>query len=308
MNGGSEWWRMIRCAGGAQDKSVANRIMLRFKPIAPKPASAGSDVVSDRNQSRPVLSKGIVRKKRKYVKARRNSGYTGKKKPAASAILSGENIEEDDRTATLQLLPEKSDLDRSINALDLSSNNISSSTSNSSSNGTSACGNFQENRGLPMWLNSKIPDQSYGRVLVVHAWVTVECVTGTCMADDREGAVGYGSKDVERVRILERDTCPGFVSDGSNSVIWVNRAFRRMVVRQAENDGLLPEITVGLVIKEKLPSVYSSLTGHVKLQYTLLGGVVEKYYSRMVPCDLWRMDGGGFAWRLDVEAALTLGR
>ncbi|KAK7858074.1 hypothetical protein CFP56_014543 [Quercus suber] len=30
--------------------------------------------------------------------------------------------------------------------------------------------------------------------------------------------------------------------------------------------------------------------------------------SITLPCDVWRMDGGGFAWRLDVKAALSLGR
>uniref|UniRef100_A0A803QL80 DUF7950 domain-containing protein n=1 Tax=Cannabis sativa TaxID=3483 RepID=A0A803QL80_CANSA len=224
MNGGPEGWSMIRCAGGAHDKSVMNRIMLRFRPIAPKPSGSGSDgtgLGSDHNNNKKI------------------------------------------------------DLNRS----DLISNNNSSSY-------------FVENHeDLPMWKRS---DQSYGESdrsrgtngLVVHTWVTVECVTGTCMVDDnRDFGSSYSGTDMESVkRNLEKDTCPGFISDGSNSVLWVNAAFKRMVVREEgennNNDGLLPEIRV----------------------------VLNKYSRVIVPCDLWRMDGGGFAWRLDVEAALTLGR
>ena len=327
MNGGSEGWQMIRCAGGAHDKSVMNRIMLRFRPIAPKPAASGSDVVSggfgsdnnsnnnntnnnNNNNKSLVLSKGL-RKKRKYVRVRRNTGYTRKKKPAISG---DENIVKDaadaDRRATLQLLPEKSDLNLSMmNGLDLSTDSNNNNTS------------FEENRGLPVWLNGKKPEEQTrvtDRVLVVHTWVTVECVRGsntTCMNNDHDVDHHYhyhqelGSTDVERERNLDKDTCPGFISDGLNRVMWVNGAFRKMVVSYVENDGLSPEIMVGLVIKEKLPAIYSSLTGHVKLQYTILGeGMRMEKYSQIVPCDLWRMDGGGFAWRLDVEAALTLGR
>ncbi|XP_062105519.1 uncharacterized protein LOC133817126 [Humulus lupulus] len=320
MNGGPEsWGMMIRCAGTAHDKSVINPVMLRFRPIAPKPSGSGSDVVSGTglgsDNKSSLYSKGMMRKKRKYVRVRRNSGYTRKKKSSISRENTGNpkfDVVDDDRTVTLQLLPEKSDLNRSVvNGLDLISNSSSSNSGDTN------------HRDLRTWLDWKKPE-SHGQSkvtdrrgsFVVHTWVTVESVTATCTVDDRErdhdnnNHQGYGSTDVERVRNLEIDTCPGFISDGSNSVLWVNGAFRSMVVREGENDGLSPEIMVVLVIKEKLPSFYSSLTGHVKLHYTIFGGGMEneKYSRIIVPCDLWRMDGGGFAWRLDVEAALTLGR
>lgn len=288
--------RSIRsCAGVGPDKPVINPIMLRFRPIAPKPATCPdvpggltSDNNKDNNLSN-ILPNG--RRKRKYVRVRK---YTRKKLPTSSSSYDhddqvmktrNEGFDHHDQDheikTTLQLLPEMSDLNRPIE-IDLSS--VS-----------------QENRDLPTCLISNKPARDGTRLSdrVQYSWVTLECVTGTCI----DGHLGLGSTDLEKVMNLERDTCPGFVSDGSNCVMWVNGAFKRMV-KCNNNEGLSPEVVVQLVIKESLPSFYSAFTGHVKLQYAM---GVERY-SRTVPCDLWRMDGGGFAWRLDVEAALTLGR
>ena len=131
---------------------------------------------------------------------------------------------------------------------------------------------------------------------MAESWVTVEYVTGTCM-----DGVGFGSTDVERLRNLDGDTCPGFVSDGMNRVRWVNGAFKRMVRQQGQESW---EIRIWLVIKDRLPYSYSTFSCHVKLQYWW----GRDKYTQMLPCDVCRMDGGGFAWRLDVGAALTLGR
>ncbi|EXC31366.1 hypothetical protein L484_017647 [Morus notabilis] len=296
-----EYWRMIRpCAGGhAQDKSVFNRMMLRFRPIAPKPATCpdvSGGLSSDNNNKSnnlTILPKG--RRKRNYVRVRK---YT-RRKPTSVKPRNESFDHHDHSSTTLQLLPERSDLNRPIE-IDLSNGGSSSVVKESCY--------LQENRGLPTcWISDKRESEGTrmsDRVFVVQSWVTVECVTGTCI-DNGQLQAGLGCTDVERVMNLERDTCPGFVSDGSNSVMWVNGAFKGMVTAR-RNDGPSPEpeVVVGLEIKESFPSLYSAFTGHVKLQY----GMGMERYSRIVPCDLWRMDGGGFAWRLDVEAALTLGR
>ncbi|KAE8672459.1 Cytochrome C1 family isoform 1 [Hibiscus syriacus] len=74
------------------------------------------------------------------------------------------------------------------------------------------------------------------------------------------------------------------ISDGLHRVQWFNGAYKRLLMEA--NDAPPPEIMVWLLLKQN-----------------------EKL-SRMLPCDVWKMDGGGggFAWRLDVEAALSLGR
>ena len=109
------------------------------------------------------------------------------------------------------------------------------------------------------------------------------------------------SGDKERRMSLERDTCPGFLSDGYGRVVWMNGAYRSMVGQEKETD----EVTVCLVVKETasvaaVALVYPAFTCRVRVQYTC--------GSLTLPCDVWRMEGGGFAWRLDVKAALCLGR
>ena len=149
-----------------------------------------------------------------------------------------------------------------------------------------------------------------GQPRVVESWVTVESVADTCM-DVR----GFGSTDVERVKNLERDACPGFISDGLNRVQWVNEAYKRMVTKELEYcDGKSPEycdFLVRLVVnnKVKLPLLpynnnEEAFTGLVRLVHTWQN---KKKCSKVVPCDVWRMDRGGFSWRLDVKAALSLG-
>ncbi|XP_022133652.1 uncharacterized protein LOC111006188 [Momordica charantia] len=118
-----------------------------------------------------------------------------------------------------------------------------------------------------------------------------------------------GCTDEERIKNLEADTCPGFVSDGSNRVEWLNKAFKRMVrqrQRQRSDSESPAEIGVWLISKPRLGLGYfrRSFTCQIKLQFKW-GTEMEKD-SKVVPCDAWRMDGGGFAWKLDVKAALTL--
>jgi hypothetical protein len=288
---------MLRCGDGVQDKAIMNRMMLRFRPIAPKPAVGGSVSGGSAVDSKNVfVTKG--RRKRKYVRIRKNSGYKRKKRIAEEETK--EMIEKKDglekRVVTLQLLPEKSERNESPE-----------SGSRCNFDHTVTRKDSQENGDRPIWLNfdkgvCKDRDRTVvtrQMVRAVESWVTVVSVTDRCMA-----VPGLGSTDVERMKNLEHDTCPGFVSDGLNRVFWVNGAFKRMVSQQ--NDGQSQElITVWLVAKEKLPYSYATFTCQVKLQYTW---GKDKSSQIVVPCDVWRMDGGGFAWRLDVEAALRLGR
>ncbi|KOM41320.1 hypothetical protein LR48_Vigan04g151800 [Vigna angularis] len=116
--------------------------------------------------------------------------------------------------------------------------------------------------------------------------VTVECVTK--MWREEEGP-GLGSGDEERKAKLEEDTCPGFISDGYGRVTWTNGAYREAV----------GEGGVWLAMKASVSYPYRGFTGWVRLQYA-------SGKERTVPCDVWSMDCGGFAWRLDVKAALTL--
>ncbi|XP_022741041.1 uncharacterized protein LOC111292759 [Durio zibethinus] len=287
MNDG-EKWSMASYTGGSQDKTVINPIMLRFRPIAPKPASgeSGSGGVQFDNKSL-LLCK--PRTKRKYVRVRKNNIKT-KKRSSSDHLHNEEASKNPEKIVTLQLLPEKSEPNGLINK----------------QNGAV----LEQNQDPPFLFNLNFNSRWVDHIgvveepdrTVVESWVTVECVTDSCM-EGRE----LGSTDMERMKNLEADTCPGFISDGLNRVRWVNEAYKRMLRVGEGNQGLSspPEIMVWLVIKQELPRLCSAFSCKVRLQYTLK----KDKCSRTLPCDAWKLDGGGgFAWRLDIEAALSLGR
>lgn len=299
-------WCMLRCAGGAQDNTVMDQIMLRFRPIAPKPIS--NDAVSGNSS---VNNKNLIlagkRTKRKYVRVRKNNnGY--KRKNNNNKNPSEEGKDDDEVVTTLQLLPEKTDLENSTR-----SGSQAWCSPDLDNHGNNNKNNYQ-NLTNSAWLEDIknqvmiIDDHVVGafdlsdQTVMVESLVTVESVTYTCM-----DARGLGHTDDERMNNLKNDTCPGFISDVSNRVRWVNGAYKRMVLmtsQESEGQPSPPEFMVWLTLKEKLPSLYGSFTARVRLQYTWQ----KEKYSQMVPCDVYRMDNGGFAWRLDVEAALSLGR
>ncbi|XVE84116.1 hypothetical protein DITRI_Ditri16bG0143800 [Diplodiscus trichospermus] len=297
MNGSGKW-SFVSYAAGSHDKAVFNPIMLRFRPIAPKPVAgeSGSGAVQFDNKNL-LLCK--PRTKRKYVRVRKNN--IRRKKRLSSdheeASKTPENI------VTLQLLPEKTEANGSINSQSgavLVENNRdlpSLFKLNFNNSWIDRMGRFEEPDRTIMMSQKR-------KVTVLESWVTVECVTDTCM-EGRE----LGSTDAERMKNLEADTCPGFISDGLNRVQWVNVAYKRMLTAKEGNDPplSLPEVMVWLVIKQELPRFCTAFSCKVRLQFTWR----KEKCPRMLPCDVWRMDGGGnggFVWRLDVEAALSLGR
>ncbi|GAU44992.1 hypothetical protein TSUD_184930 [Trifolium subterraneum] len=120
--------------------------------------------------------------------------------------------------------------------------------------------------------------------------VTVECVTDAWVEGE-----GLGSTDEEKKVNLSLDTCPGFISDGYGRVTWINGAYREMM-----GEGI-----VALVMKVNGVILYPSFTCRVRVVQFACGSGRERN-SLTVPCDVWRMNCGGFAWRLDVKAALSL--
>ncbi|KAJ1391573.1 hypothetical protein SESBI_36556 [Sesbania bispinosa] len=293
MDGGHVW-SVAPCGNDAvpTDEKIINSIMLRFRPIAPKPVagassvSGGSTAQASQNNSASLPRK---RTKRKYVRIRKNSGYVRKNGNKSSEKLEERRDELDNvAVVTLQLMPEKDAPERSSLAGDSWCKNVDLDLTVEKiqilENRKPPCASTEAGKGL---------DQVSGNV--VESWVTVESVTGTCMG---EGG-GLGCTDAEKVKNLETDTCPGFVSDGFCRVRWVNDAYKRMVESEER------EIVVWLKVKESVAWCYSypAFTCGVRLQYTWRN---EKC-TKMVPCDVWRLECGGFAWRLDVKAALSLG-
>lgn len=271
MDGSKRWSMETYMADG---KSISNSLMLRYRPIAPKPATVGPEI---------NIKASNKRVKRKYVR-RKIKGLSDEK-------IGRGGLDLDKTTAvTLQLLPEAEEADSSVGeprdqdpSTWLSINNAVNDDDNMTDLRFSGCGSDRMAVAPPM--------------TAVESWVTVQSVTETCTEE-----IGLGSTDSERVKNLGMDTSPGFISDGyNNRVEWINEAFKRMVMN-GESSPSPPAIVVWLVTKENF--CFPTFTCMVRVQYTC----GNEKWSRTVPCDTWRMDCGSFAWRLDVKAALSLGR
>ncbi|CAN6449155.1 unnamed protein product [Victoria cruziana] len=131
-------------------------------------------------------------------------------------------------------------------------------------------------------------------VLSVGSSVTVERVTEACAGAAR---VRTGTER-EAMGVMESDPMPGFVSGQGGSVVWTNEAYRRMVGGGCA--GVVVLLWKGgkeVVAEEEEGKV---LACRVKVEWS--SGKVT------LPADVWRVAGGSLAWRLDVSAALSLGR
>ncbi|WCJ27505.1 hypothetical protein M5689_009243 [Euphorbia peplus] len=275
--------RVLGYFGDASDKTIINQIMLRFRPIAPKPAVSGADSdLAALNTQDIMISKR--RSKRKYVRVRRNNNNNNRLRKSQTYQQIGEDKEirglVTQTAVTLQLLPDDN-------------NNPMKKSHERERSGCNQAGNLK----LKEVESVDCVDQTTVKKIRVESWVTVECVTKTYACMDS----GIGLTDVERVKNLEEEVRPGFISDGSDKVRWVNGAYKRMLMKKEEENNII----VCLVSQQKLvPFEYcSAFRCWVRLEEK---ETEKSAASKMVPCDVWRMDCGGFAWRLDIEAALSL--
>ncbi|XP_030542149.1 uncharacterized protein LOC115749469 [Rhodamnia argentea] len=269
--------------------SEMDRILLRFRPIAPKPAASGS--ASGGSSSSPENS-GLCNIKPGIKKRRRRSkrGNDDSKKPASRRNRKRKPGCEE------KIVYGSSDLGetpgpRSLKWLGFGNKDGAPPKESY----------FPEKPSMmprvlsPVHRTSAVQNQATPRNSIVASTITVEWVADTWVASD-----ALGRTDAERRSNLETDTCPGFTSDGWGRVTWANGAFRRMVGAAEDRSKLM----VWLVAKEGAPET-AAFACRVRMQYARSGE--GRSYSLTLPCDVWRMDGGGFAWRLDVDAALTLG-
>lgn len=265
-----------------------DRIMLRFRPIAPKPAAGGS--VSGLTQDNPgsaASSRTSGTPSRATRRRCRTSGGTSATVSRKRRALQEEKSKPDvAEVVTLSLLP------------DAPVSSPSSGSGSGSGSETSPSPSQQSvlplRRPSPIFLGSEpAPVLAPQPVRPVGSWLSVECMTGTWV----EGENRFASGEEAVSSIVNDETCPCFISDGWNRVTWTNEAYRKMV-----GGGEGEEMVVGLAMKEKIPETQRAFSCRVRVQYTCRN-------SLMVPCDVWRMiNGGGFAWRLDIKAALSLGR
>ncbi|XP_021759334.1 uncharacterized protein LOC110724232 [Chenopodium quinoa] len=279
------------------DESKMDRIMLRFRPIAPKPVPNGStntttttaDKKEDGRKGKKRGGANISGGGKRRTKSRspedvsKNNNNNNNNVKKLSDVVSSNGYK-----VTLPLLPETPDLSPRKEKIH-------------------QVGHAKSPE--PMWLCFGPSDQNNNQTAVdaVTSSVIVEGVTDTWMDGN-----SLGRTDEERRRRLDGDTCPGFISDAWNRVCWTNRAYKRMVSGDDDTWGKEKVVTVKLGMREKveLPPVnlFPAFTCRVKVVGYGKQGMINGGHSLTVPCDAWRMDGGGFAWRLDTKAALCLGR
>ncbi|GMH01183.1 hypothetical protein Nepgr_003022 [Nepenthes gracilis] len=317
-----------RSGGGACDASKYDQIMLRFRPIAPKPVPG--DGVSDRpKEDNDGGQVNTGRRKKRYIKDNKNNNSSrsggGRKKKSCSPegkLLDVAGAPRNNVVVTLSLLPETPDLTavtkQEQNAPTyLSLGNLAVKNDidgQARSTGPVCFGGI--NRTAVRTLRQRQEEERASTSAIVGSYVIVERVTDTWTAGD-----GLGRTDDEKRMSLEEDTCPGFISDGWNRVWWTNEAYRKMITTDGVGGGggdaqtwksSAEDLAVCLVMRDTPPLVYPAFTCRVRLQNTWRGKETRCTSSSSppltLPCDVWRMESGGFAWRLDVKAALCLGR
>ncbi|KAK7302221.1 hypothetical protein RJT34_13105 [Clitoria ternatea] len=236
---------IARCATRAShDISKVHTIMLRFRPIAPKPLPATTVSDASSSDSGDAFSRSAAAK-RKHVAGKRCSKTVRRRQ-----ILPPQAV-------TLPLLPETPDPKDPPEA---------KKTTEPVRLSFESLGGAVSEKVDRLWF--PVPGVST---------VTVECVTNTWQ-EEAHGKVN-----------LEKDTCAGFISDGYGRVTWTNGAYKETV----------GEGGVCLVMEVSVPYHCRGFTCKVRVQ-----DACGK--ERTVPCHVWRMNTGAFAWRLDVKPALSL--
>lgn len=300
---------VARYAGNPYDLSTMDWIMLRFRPIAPKPAANGSGSGNSGAEKSSLYVK-TGRGKRRYVRNKRKKNdssdgsstasvtkkctYRNRKRVKSQSSEENESINggsrgsggEKDAVVTLSLLPETPEREDSRSVKGFPTGiNFGSGESRDAGGG--------------FWM-SGAAGMVAQPLRVVGTLVHVECITQTRVNGFGYGGIGWVGRGM--LTDLERDTYPGFVSDGLERVVWVNRAYREMAAGLEEE-----EVLVWLVVKEGVQLPPESWPGFTCSVRVVTCG--EEKSSRTLLCDVWRLEGGGgFAWRLDVKAALSLGR
>ncbi|KAG9158263.1 hypothetical protein Leryth_000393, partial [Lithospermum erythrorhizon] len=232
---------------------IIERIMLRFRPIAPKPA-AGDLVSGSATEGKSSELFNKARKKRKYVRVKQTRCKKDMKKGEESENIFG-----------FELLDSKMSGFGGFNESG-SSINVGFEVEKMVPGWMKLDNNFGKNNGF--FGGGGVVDQVDRRVdKVVESWMIVE---GVSVSNDRwfveEG--GIGITDKEKMKNLEMDSCPGLISDGFDRVQWVNHAYRKLVDPPKDDGGPPAEMVAMLVVKEKLPVVCQPFACTVRVVYS----------------------------------------
>ncbi|XP_076959532.1 uncharacterized protein LOC143635639 [Bidens hawaiensis] len=276
--------------------SKVERIMLKFRPLAPKPMAAGSGSSCSTVEQSDGSGK-TRRRKRKYVRVngnkKKNTNSVSKRLKVSTS--SGGSSAGGEGVVTLSLMPETPDRkENSPTMSSIKSRDLVSPAVNCK-------------RPSPVLLSfNRISDgqvtaslsKPQSQKTVVTSFVTVESVTEAWVNVDRLGVTNQ-----VQVMNMDMDTCPSFITNARDTVVWTNKAYREMT---AGGGGLDETMVVVKFNRVTMPVSLPAFTCKVKVTWG-----TERAASPLTvtaPCDVWRLRCGGYAWRLDVDAALSLGR
>ncbi|KAG0461075.1 hypothetical protein HPP92_021070 [Vanilla planifolia] len=263
------------------------RILLKYRPIAPKPPAVGAAAVEQVPERKVLKRRGKEGRRRGGRKARKVSKEKEDLSPVVTLPLMPETPERKEGTAFAVVSPTCSD------ELPLTVPTA-----------TYFCTGWER--------KDRAGVVAPRAVRVVGTLVTVESLSGTW-----EAGMFAGVGEEVRRRV-EEDESPAFVSDAEGRVTWTNAAYRKMVVGGGDSLASSPSslssfssaeevvVRVALVTRRLVPEVdpCGGFSCMVSLRYVCRrNGQV----SMVVPCDVWRMEGGCFVWLMDVLAALGLG-
>ncbi|XP_034584694.1 uncharacterized protein [Setaria viridis] len=310
-------------AAGGQQAGAAwqmGRIMLKFRPIAPKPAAMAPVPTP---APVPAAAAGAGRGKRKAVGG--GGGRRGRKPKRAATVAQVVAP-----AVSAPVAPAGLPVGECRKDKDCEKEKSLSSRSSSSSGMTSVDSLPQQHHQpttLPLMPVSPVEEKATAAAATVEpsavaapgagahpappralrpvpaaaaTWVTVEEVTATWRdgeeAPSSAARIGAGP---------DGDAAPAFVSDQWGRVTWSNAAFARAVSADDEAGASAPAVALA----GALPA-WGTCAG-----FTCRVRVVRHAAPRraggssvVAPCDVWLLDAAGcYLWRLDLQAALTLG-
>ncbi|CAA3000931.1 Hypothetical predicted protein, partial [Olea europaea subsp. europaea] len=222
--------------------------MLKFRPIAPKPPAGEGGILQEKSN----ISTRNGRVKRKYVRVqgrrRQNNNQCKKRKNISDPAkeLGNEDGPSENSMVTLQLLPENNENISSRNFLhNLEDGDEKTRDDVLDDKMVSFCQHLggrremldqSEGKKVELVESKKnvtrpLPEKSQGLEWKNESWVIIECFTDAIM----EG-LGLGFSDEEKLTNLHIDRNPGFVSDNSNNVVWVNEAYKKMVLGEEKQE------------------------------------------------------------------------
>ncbi|XP_040385509.1 vegetative cell wall protein gp1-like [Oryza brachyantha] len=300
-----------RYAGQAAMAGQMGKIMLKFRPIAPKPAAMSPAPAPAPAPAAPGAGRG----KRKAVGG---GGRRGRKpkKPAATAAVTAPHAPAPVPVPAAEAVPKvvggckerEKEKEKSFSSPSSSSSGMTSVDSSPPPPPSATLPLLpvppMETMTTQVAGGSELPPavapaHSAGPSVVAPrpllpaaALVTVEDVTSVW----RDGADAPSS--AARAGDEHDDDAPAFVSDQWGRVTWTNAAFHRAVAPGLSR--------VALAAKGAVPA-WGSCAGFTCRVRVHPSSPHRRGGSLVAPCDVWRLDAAGcYLWRLDLQAALSL--